>query len=213
MYCDKCGLENADDAAFCRSCGRELKEIETRVAARPVSSEPPDYKAPIAAVPQGDVVHAKNADDEQIVFSIGPTLKFVYAGYVIALLGAFVIAAILGGFFQSPWLGVGLGFLILLVPVYFHFKKKLVRYTLTDTKLEIDSGFIARTRRNIPLRRVQDVTVSSTFLQRLLGFGDIVIDNASEGGERIILDDIDKPQTRADLILKEMRRLDTHSDF
>ncbi|HMM79565.1 MAG TPA: PH domain-containing protein [Pyrinomonadaceae bacterium] len=213
MYCDKCGLENADDAAFCRSCGRELKEIETRVAVRPASSESPDYKAPIAAVPQEDAVHAKNADDEQIVFSIGPTLKFVYAGYVIALLGAFVIAAILGGFFQSPWLGVGLGFLILLVPVYSHFKKKLVRYTLTDTKLEIDSGFIARTRRNIPLRRVQDVTVSSSFLQRLLGFGDIVIDNASEGGERIILDDIDKPQTRADLILKEMRRLDTHSDF
>jgi len=212
MFCDKCGLENADDAAFCRSCGRELKELETRVAARPSAAGTPDYRAPLAEV-KPDELNAKGADDEQIVFSIGRTLKFVYAGYLAALLGAFVIAALLGGFFQSPWLGVGLGFLILLIPVYFHIKTKLVRYTLTDTKLEIDSGFIARTRRNIPLRRVQDVTVSSTFLQRLLGFGDIVIDNASEGGERIILDDIDAPQTRADQILKEMRRLDTHSDF
>lgn len=212
MFCDKCGLENADDAAFCRSCGRELKELETRVAARPASAVAADVRAPLTAV-EPVAVQAKDADDEQIVFSIGPTVKFVYAGYLAALLGAFVIAALLGGFFQSPWLGVALGFLILLIPVYFHIKTKLVRYTLTDTKLEIDSGFIARTRRNIPLRRVQDVTVSSTFLQRLLGFGDIVIDNASEGGERIILDDIDAPQTRADQILKEMRRLDTHSDF
>lgn len=212
MFCDKCGLENADDAAFCRSCGRELKELETRVAARPAVVGMPGHRAPLAEV-QPDELKAKDADDEQIVFSIGPTLKFVYAGYLLALLGAFVVAALLGGFFQSPWLGVGLGFLILLIPVYFHIKTKLVRYTLTDTKLEIDSGFIARTRRNIPLRRVQDVTVSSTFLQRVLGFGDIVIDNASEGGERIILDDIDTPQIRADQILKEMRRLDTHSDF
>jgi len=212
MFCDKCGLENADDAAFCRSCGRELKELETRVAARPAAAGTPAHRAPLAEV-KPDELKAKDADDEQIVFSIGPTLKFVYLGYLVALFGAFVVAALLGGFFQSPWLGVGLGFLILLIPVYFHIKTKLVRYTLTDTKLEIDSGFIARTRRNIPLRRVQDVTVSSTFLQRLLGFGDIVIDNASEGGERIILDDIDVPQTRADQILKEMRRLDTHSDF
>lgn len=213
MYCDKCGLENADDAAFCRSCGRELKEIETRVAPRAsAAANAPVGNAPLAEV-KPDEIQAKNDNDEQIIFSIGPTLKFVYAGYVLALLGAFVVAAILGGFFLSPWLGVGLGFLILLIPVYFHLKTKLVRYTLTDTKLEIDSGFIARTRRNIPLRRVQDVTVSSTFLQRMMGFGDIVIDNASEGGERIILDDIDSPQQRADLILKEMRRLDTHSDF
>lgn len=212
MFCDKCGLENADDAAFCRSCGRELKELETRVAARPAAAGTPVHRAPLAEV-KPDELKAKDADDEQIVFSIGPTLKFVYLGYLVALIGAFVVAALLGGFFQSPWLGVGLGFVILLIPVYFHIKTKLVRYTLTDTKLEIDSGFIARTRRNIPLRRVQDVTVSSTFLQRLLGFGDIVIDNASEGGERIILDDIDVPQTRADQILKEMRRLDTHSDF
>lgn len=212
MFCDKCGLENADDAAFCRSCGRELRELETRVAARPAAAGTPEYRAPLADAAPAEL-RAKDEDGEQIVFSIGPTVKFVYAGYLAALLGAFVVAALLGGFFQSPWLGVGLGFLILLIPVYFHIKTKLVRYTLTDNKLEIDSGFIARTRRNIPLRRVQDVTVSSTFLQRLLGFGDIVIDNASEGGERIILDDIDAPQTRADQILKEMRLLDTHSDF
>ncbi|MCZ2390958.1 MAG: PH domain-containing protein [Acidobacteria bacterium] len=212
MFCDKCGLENADDAAFCRSCGRELKEIETRVVARAANTSATEGPVPLAAK-AAEEIHAKNTDDEMIVFSIGPTLKFVYAGYIAALLGAFVVAAIIGGFFGSPWFGVGLGFVILLIPVYFHFKTKLVQYTLTDTKLEIDSGFIARTRRNIPLRRVQDVTVSSTFLQRLLGFGDVVIDNASEGGERIILDDIDRPQARADEILREMRRLDTHSDF
>ena len=212
MFCDKCGFENKDDAAFCRSCGRPLQELETRVAPRPAAAATPEYQAPLAV--KADAAELDPANDERVIFAIGPTLKFVYAGYLVALLAAFVIAAILGGFFQSPWVGVILGLLILLIPVYLHVKNKLVRYTLTDSKLEIDSGFVSRTRRNIPLRRVQDVTVSSTFIQRLLGFGDIVIDNASEGGERLILDDIDAAQKRADEILREMRRLDHPSaDF
>ena len=56
----------------------------------------------------------------------------------------------------------------------------MVRYTLTDSKVEIDTGLIARTTRNIPLTKIQDVTVSASIPQRLLGFGDLLIDNASE---------------------------------
>ncbi len=56
----------------------------------------------------------------------------------------------------------------------------MVRYTVTDAKLQIDTGLIARTTKNIPLSKVQDVTVSASIPQRLMGFGDIIIDNASE---------------------------------
>ena len=48
----------------------------------------------------------------------------------------------------------------------------MLRYTLTDSKIEIDYGLIARTTRNIPLAKIQDVTVSASILQRILGFGD-----------------------------------------
>jgi nitrogen fixation protein len=46
----------------------------------------------------------------------------------------------------------------------------------------------------VPLCRIQDVTISSTIPQRLLGFGDIVIDNASEQGGKIVLKNINSPR-------------------
>ena len=44
----------------------------------------------------------------------------------------------------------------------------MVRYTLTDSKIEIDYGLIARTTRNILLPKIQDVTVSASIPQRIL---------------------------------------------
>jgi len=84
----------------------------------------------------------------------------------------------------------------------------MVRYTLTDSKLEIDEGFISRRTRSIPIRRIQDVTVSSGVTQRMLGFGNLVIDNASEEGGKVILKNIDTPKHYADLLLKQMRQIE-----
>lgn len=100
------------------------------------------------------------------------------------------------------------GLLILLIPAYHHLKQKIVRYTLTESKLEIDTGLISRTTRNVPLRRIQDVTVSSNMWQRLLGFGDLVIDNASEEGGKVVLKNIDTPRRYADELLRQMRRIE-----
>ena len=79
---------------------------------------------------------------------------------------------------------------------------------LPDTTVEIDQGLVSRTTQNIPLRRVQDVTVSSTVFQRVLGFGDIVIDNASETGGKVVLKNINSPRKYADLLLRQIRLLE-----
>lgn len=191
MFCSKCGKENADEAVYCQKCGTMLEaEEETRVARRDTP--------------------ALDAHGKESIFSITPTVKFVMAGYVLAVIAAFLIVAFFSVFIPavSPLIAAGVGLMALLVPAYFHVKKKLVRYTLTDTTIEIDRGLISRTTQNVPLRRVQDVTVSSTLLQRVLGFGDITIDNASEDGGKVVLDDIDSPRKYADLVLKQMRLLD-----
>jgi putative membrane protein len=101
-----------------------------------------------------------------------------------------------------------LGMALLLIPLYFHLRAKLVRYTLTDTTIEIDRGLISRTTQNIPLRRIQDVTVSATMMQRMLGMGNVIIDNASEDGGKVILDDNDSPKKYAELMLRQMRQLE-----
>ncbi len=191
MFCIKCGANNSDEAVYCLKCGNQFdKEEETRVATR-YSSE-----APASEGPQ--------------IFSITPTLKFVKLGYAVTVFAAFLLVAIFSILFPavSSIIAMGFGVLLLLVPAFYHFKQKLIRYTLTDTTIEIDKGMISRSTQNIPLRRIQDVTVSSTFLQRILGFGDIVIDNASETGSKVILDNIDSPRKYADILLKQMRQLE-----
>jgi uncharacterized membrane protein YdbT with pleckstrin-like domain len=197
MYCSKCGKENSDDAVYCQKCGRQLEaEEETRVA---VKQRAAPNSAPASLA------------DPQRIFTVSPTLKFVYAGYLFAVIGAFLLVAIVSIFLSTtvPVLAsVILGMALLLVPLFFHLRKKLVRYTLTDTTIEIDRGLISRTTQNIPLRRIQDVTVSATMAQRMLGFGDIIIDNASEDGGKVILDDIDSPKKYAELMLRQMRQLE-----
>jgi uncharacterized membrane protein YdbT with pleckstrin-like domain len=192
MYCIKCGTDNPDDAVYCKKCGAMLEaEEETRVVKRETT----------AVAPVADA-------DEQQIFSIGPTLKFVYIGYVGAVIAALLLVGILGVLGLTAWIAVLLGLALLLVPAYYHIQRKLVSYTLRDTSIEIDSGLISRTTRNIPLRRIQDVTVSASVMQRLLGFGSVVIDNASEDGGKVVLANINTPREYADILLRQMRRLD-----
>jgi uncharacterized membrane protein YdbT with pleckstrin-like domain len=112
----------------------------------------------------------------------------------------------------QPWLSVPvfvsipLALALLLIPAYKHLMRNAVRYTLTDSKIEIDQGFISRTTRNIPLRNIQDVSVTTTIPQRLLRFGNVVVDNASETGGTTVLRNIPDPRRHADQILRELRR-------
>ena len=191
MYCNKCGTENADDAVYCKKCGAMVEaEEETRVATRQETTD---------------------RSLEKAIFAINPTVKFVALGYVGAVFAAFVLVVLLTVLIPtifSPPFGVVIGLLLLLVPVYYHVQAKLVRYSLTDTTIEIDRGLVSRTTQHIPLRRVQDVTVTASIWQRMLGYGDITIDNASEDGGKVVLDNIDMPKKYADLILQQMRLLD-----
>ena len=103
-------------------------------------------------------------------------------------------------------ISIPLALALLLIPAYYHVRRNMVKYTVTDSKLQIDTGLIARTTKNIPLSKVQDVTVSASIPQRLMGFGDIIIDNASEIGGSIVMHNISSPRHYADLLLRELRR-------
>ena len=194
MHCSKCGALLDSDSRFCKSCGAPADSEETRIA-RPEASVPARYDA--------------DDDVESVVFTVRPTMLFIKIGYVAAVIGAVVLTILLAmiSFIEIPWyfsLPIALG--LLLIPAYKHLKRNMIRYTLTDSKIEIDYGLIARTTRNIPLAKIQDVTVSASIPQRILGFGDVVIDNASEIGGSTILHNINNPRHYADLLLRELRR-------
>ncbi len=189
MFCIKCGANNSDEAVYCQKCGNALEaEEETRVARK-------------------FTVETGAEDEERKVFSISPTLMFVKMGYILAAIGVLLLVAILATFGISFFISALVALPLFLIPAYYHLRQKMVRYTLTDAKVEIDEGFIFQNSRNVPLRSIQDVSVSSTITQRMLGFGNLVIDNASEDGGKIILKNINTPKKYADILLKQMRLL------
>ena len=197
MFCMKCGAVMNDEAEFCAKCGYAAGDDEiTRVAALPNSA---------ARMQLFESEHP----EEVHIFSIRPTALFINIGYVLAILAGIVLVVLLAMLPISVpwWISVLAGLSPLLIPAYHHLMRNMILYTLTDSKIEIDKGFISRTTRNIPLGKVQDVTVTAGIFQRLLGFGDLVIENAGETTGSIVLKNISSPRHYADLLLKQLRRV------
>jgi len=195
MLCTNCGSTLNPNSRFCDQCGAPALDTEETRIARPQSSVPARQNS--------------NDDIESVIFRIRPTMLFIKIGYGAAIVGAILLTVLLAmvRFVEIPWyysLPVALG--LLLIPAYYHVKRNMIRYTLTESKVEVDHGLIAKTTRNMPLSKIQDVTVSASILQRLLGFGDVVIDNASEVGGTTVLHNINNPRHYADLLLREMAR-------
>jgi len=205
MFCSKCGAENSDEAIFCQKCAFRLIEDEEETQVRvPQRRETPALQK-----------QETSEELEKQIFSIRPTMLFIKIGYAATVMAALLLVALLAtidnsiGNYIPWWAFVFLGLSTLLIPAFYHLKRNAVRYTLTESKIEIDQGFISQNTRNVPLRTIQDVAVSSTIPQRLLGFGNLVIENASEAPEgKIVLKNINSPKKYADILLKQMRQLD-----
>lgn len=192
MHCSNCGSYLPPGVRFCSGCGSPASDPEITRIARAQSGSP---------------VGPDDFDElERKIFTVRPTLIFIKLGYVLAAMGAIVLVLLLAIVNAPPYISIPLALLLLLIPAYYHIKRNMIRYTLTDSKIEIDTGLVARTTHNIPLSKIQDVTVSATIPQRILGFGDVIIDNASEVGGTTILHNISKPRYYADLLLRELRR-------
>ena len=192
MHCSNCGSYIPPGVRFCSGCGSSATESE---ATR------------IARIPTGMPLQQIGSDDlERTIFTVRPTLIFIKFGYALAVVGAIALVFLLAFIGAPVYISIPLALALLLVPAYFHIKRNMIRYTLTDSKIEIDTGLIARTTRNIPLSKIQDVTVSASIPQRVLGFGDLIVDNASEMGGTTVLHNISKPRYYADLLLRELRR-------
>ena len=192
MHCSNCGSYLPPGVRFCSGCGLAAADSEMTQIARSQSN---------LRLQQSGVDEL-----ERTIFTVRPTMIFIKLGYALAVVGAITLVFLLALIDLPAYISIPLALALLLIPAYFHIKRNMIRYTLTDSKLEIDTGLIARKTRNIPLTKIQDVTVSASIPQRILGFGDLIVDNASEEGGTTALHNINKPRHYADLLLRELRR-------
>jgi uncharacterized membrane protein YdbT with pleckstrin-like domain len=191
MTCSSCGAYVTPSVRFCSNCGAAVSDPEATRIAR-LQSRALEVNA--------------DQDLEHTIFTVRPTMIFIKAGYALAVLGGIALVFLLATIGVPASISIPLALALLLIPAYYHVRRNMIRYTVTDSKLQIDTGLIARNTRNIPLSKVQDVTVSASIPQRLLGFGDIIVDNASEVGGSTVMHNISSPRHYADLLLRELRR-------
>jgi len=157
---------------------------------------------------------SQNPAPEQVIFSIRPAFLFVGIKYVIAAvlwLAASALVAAGTSWLELPiWAGgiavVVVGLVLFARPMLSHLDRQRHLFTLTDHKFEVQYGLLTTTTRNIPLSKIQDVTVTASLVNRLLGLGNIVVENASEAGGQIVIAGVSEPKRYADLLLNELRR-------
>ena len=214
MFCNQCGANLAEGSRFCNRCGAGTVVATEGVRGRQNAASFHQPAAPSRPVRESAMVD-KMLEDEHVIFTLRPTLLFVLIWYGIAALVVIAVAALLGILSSGPLKEVDgwvifvsiltVGLLAFSIPLYKHVLRRREVYTLTNHKLEMRYGIIAKTVRNIPLAKIQDVTVTASVWQRLLKLGDIVIDSASETG-KIVLDEVHNPEYYANIILTELRR-------
>jgi len=130
---------------------------------------------------------------------IRPSMKFIKAGYAITVL--VVVAAIVLSYHYLPdnyptWLPA-LWLVLFIWPIKRHIQRQAVKLTIAGDKLRYETGLASKSTRIIQLPKVQDVRVVQSFMQRMLGVGDISIETAGENS-RLVVANLDQPQQLAE---------------
>ena len=135
------------------------------------------------------------AEDESIVLDLHPHWKALVAPVVVLL----AVAAAAGfGIAATPdyqydaW---ARGFIVVVAvavlaawSVVPFLRWRTTHFVVTDRRVLMRSGILARQGRDVPLSRINDITFSHTVLERLLGCGTLVIESAGERGQVTLSD-------------------------
>jgi membrane protein YdbS with pleckstrin-like domain len=71
---------------------------------------------------------------------------------------------------------------------------RFTQYVLTNERLIVRRGVISRSGMEIPLENVNDVRFSQSAFERMLRYGDVVIESAGEHGQSV-MHDIPQPES------------------
>ena len=130
------------------------------------------------------------ADGEQLVLDLHPHWKALLSPLVTLVLvlgiGSFAAASVPAGSRQGL-----LRILVLVVglmPLAAYALRPFLRwvtthFVVTDRRVLVRTGILARSGRDVPLSRINDITFRHTALERMLGCGTLVVESAGERGQ------------------------------
>jgi membrane protein YdbS with pleckstrin-like domain len=220
------------ESLFCNRCGSKApnqSETEPRRGGRPIPSPPgrpipspprPARRAPVApSIPdqeqfeeyeedypeRNDKNYSEDsADQEQVIFNINPTFFEVLPSYLLASVLSLIVTAAVALVDANFLVSLIAAAVFFIMPIFRHIKLKNTVYTLTTSKVEIRSGILSKVAQSIPLRHIDNVEVSETLKERMIGIGDVLIDSAALD-RKMRMDNIKNPRKFADLILDQLK--------
>jgi membrane protein YdbS with pleckstrin-like domain len=134
-------------------------------------------------------------DDEEILRQFRPHWRVLLPVLSWAMLAA-ALGGVAGAALDPPWRDVaiaGAALLWVLVSTKPLLAWWFTNYVLTTERIVVRRGMIARTGTEIPLEQVTNVLFSQTVFERLIGYGDVVLEAAGSEG-RSELHDIPDPE-------------------
>ena len=135
------------------------------------------------------------AQDEQLVLDLHPHWKALVRPVLVLVVtlgvASYGVARIPSGTHQGLWRLV-VAAVALLVLLALSLRPFLIwlttHFVVTDRRVLVRSGILARSGRDVPLSRINDITFSHSLLERLLGCGTLVVESAGERGQVTLSD-------------------------
>jgi membrane protein YdbS with pleckstrin-like domain len=221
IFCHQCGNNLTPESLFCNRCGAKTpnqSDVGLRRSGRSVPPRPA-RRAPVTHAPDQESFEEYEegyperrdedyrdgpSDKEQVVFSISPAFYEVLPSYLLAAVLSLIVTAAVA-YMRGPLVAALIGAVIFFIrPIFRHFRLKHTVYTLTTTKLEIRTGILSKDAKSIPLRHIDNVEVSETLKERLIGIGDVLIDSAALDS-KMVMDNIKNPRKYANLIMDQLQ--------
>jgi uncharacterized membrane protein YdbT with pleckstrin-like domain len=131
---------------------------------------------------------------ELVIFQGRPSWRSTMAFYVVGLLLA-AAAGVIGGLAGSTGLGIAIGVAVFVVVLVVGLVKRLgTHYVLTNERLHIRRGLIARHIQETRLERVQNVNTDQSVIDRLLQVGTVDFDTAGTGDSDFKFRGVNEPE-------------------
>jgi uncharacterized membrane protein YdbT with pleckstrin-like domain len=133
--------------------------------------------------------------DERVVLHLHPHWKAMILPVLVLVLA---IAAVVAGWVLLPdgtggmvgmyAIGAGGLVLVLWLTLWPYIVWRTTHYVFTTERVLLQEGVFSRHRRDIPVNRVNDHTMTQSLIERMLGCGTLTIESAGERGQTVLTD-------------------------